>query len=342
MKKKLTKEEKRELRKQRSDHRKMVLDKLRNKNKKEKPEKAYVPPGYKARKAGIAVMFGLVAAPTIFVASSLGNNHSDATEVKKPIVEMKENPATSQAATQFAKDFTEKYFFWKTGDEGRQMREKDMTYFLADGLDPYAGLNMDDLHSNSIFKDAKIKNVEKVSGNKSKITLLATYEVTTEGKAEGDKKPPAPQKKTSQKVIVVPVQYTGSTYAVYELPTFTSLKQKPNLKYDDKTDLERLADADTVQNISNFLNTFFSSYAQDSKDKLSYILEDKEHQYGLQNTLKFVEVEESEVYEGKSKNQYIVDCLVNFEDPDSQSKIQTRYNLTVEKKDSRFIVIKIN
>ena len=344
MKKKLTKEEKKALRKEKAAHKKMVFSKIMNKNKKPKVEK---PASYKARKAGITAAWVLLAAPTIIVAANFGGTSSDATENKAPVVQVKENPATSQAAVQFAKDFTEKYFFWKTGDDGRAMREKDMKVFLAKGLDPYAGLDMDNLKTNSTFKDAKVKKVEAQGKNKAKITLLATYEVNAaqeqQKDAEGeDKKPPAPSKKTSTKAIVVPVEYNGSTPGVYELPTFTSVSQQTNLQYDTTEERESYSDTYEIQKIANFLNTFFKSYSEDSKDQLSYLLEDKEHQEGLQNSLKFLEVESVNVYTGSKKNEYIVDSLVSFEDPDSQTHIQTRYRLTVEKKDSRYIVSKIN
>ncbi|MFI8658025.1 conjugal transfer protein [Priestia megaterium] len=339
MKKKLTKEEKRAQRKERVNHRKMVFSKFANKNKKPKVEK---PKSYKARKTGVALAWVAIAAPTIFVAANFGGTSSDATEAKRPVVQMKENPATSQAAVQFAKDFTEKYFFWKTGDDGRGLREKDLSVYLAEGLDPFAGLDMDNLKSNSMLKDAKIRNIEEQGKNKAKITLLATYEVTTEGKPAGDDKKPEQQKKTATKAIVVPIKYTGTTYGVYELPTFTGTSQKTNLKVDLNNTLEKSSNTFIVQKIQNFLETFFKSYSEDSKDQLSYILDDKKHQEGLQKSLKFTEVENVEVYKGTKKGEYIVDCLVHFQDPDSQSNITTKYRLTVEKQDTRYIVTKIN
>jgi len=192
-----------------------------------------------------------------------------------------------------------------------------------------------------------VLKVEAEGKNKAKITLLVTYEVTPEQQenkdAEGeDKKPPAPSKKTSTKAIVVPVEHNGSTYGVYELPTFTTTKQQTNLKYDTSEERESYPNTFVVQKIHNFLNTFFKSYSEDGKDQLSYLLEDKQHQDGLQNSLKFVEVENVDVLKGDKKNEYIVDCLVSFEDPDSKTHMQTRYRLTVEKKDSRYIVSKIN
>lgn len=337
MKKKLSKEEKRERKKQKVAYYKMILDKFLNHNKKEKVEK---PKSYKARKVGIFAMWGVVLLPTLILLANNGGGQSEAKEVKSPIVQKKENPATSQVAVQFAKDFTQKYFYWSSGDKGKEVREKDLKPFLAKGLDPFAGLDMDNLKSDSSFREATLKNVEETGKDKARISLVAKYEVTPAGD-QGDDKSPV-KKKTSTKVIVVPVEYNGKTYGVYELPTFASLDNMTNVKVKDDNTLEKLSNSQEVHNISNFLNTFFSSYTQDTKDKLSYILTDKKHQNGLQNSMKFVEVTDSETFLGQKKNEYIVDCKVTMEDPDSLTRIQTDYKLTVLKKDNQYIVTKIN
>lgn len=340
MKKKLTKEEKKEIRASKTSYLKMIVSKMREREKKE-VEETGIPRSYKARRAGVISFWFVFVGLVLIAFIRSGGDSSEATTVKKPAAPA-ENIAASEAGVQFAKDFAEKYFFWKQGDEGKEMREKDMKVFLPEGLDQYAGLDMDNLKSDSYLKDARLKEVEKIGKDKAKITLLVKYELTTQaGKSEDGKTPP-PAKKMATKAFVVPVQYNGKTFGIYELPTFTGIQDKTTLKLEEKKELERPNDPFVVQNIANFLNTFFTSYSQDGKDQLSYILEDKQHQNGLGKTMKFVEVSDNTVYESGKKNVYIVNCVVVFQDPDSQSNIQTTYELTVAKKDNQYIVTKIN
>lgn len=341
MKKKISKEERKKQRKEKLEQFKMVFSKVTANEKKEKQADG-VPRSFKIRRAGMVV--GWAVFLSFGISSCTGDNEQapKAVQVKEkaPVV-IKENEAMSQAATQFAKDFADKYFFWTTSDKKEEYRQKDMSLFLAEGLDPYAGLNMDEVKTESHLIEAKVKDMEKVDKNKARITLLVKYEVSP-GKAEDEKSSAKPEKKVITKGFVVPVEYNGSTYGVYELPTFTQLQDKTNVKIKNDITMQRASNSSDVQNITNFLNTFFSSYAQDSKDKLSYIVTDKKHLNGLGNSFKFVEVEESEVYEGKKKDEFIVICKAVFQDPDSQSKFTTQYNLTVVKKDGQFIVSKIN
>lgn len=336
MKKKLSKEQKREERKQKLRQINMIWNKIGQQGKSHKVKNT-APRSYKARKAGVYVFWIGFAAMGLHLATDNGPT-TEAVEQKAPVVQLKENPATSQASVQFAKDFSEKYFFWKQGDEGREMRQKDMSYFLADGLDEFAGLNMDELKTDSTFKEAKVKDVKEISKKKAKITLAVKYEITVPAKDDKAK----PEKKLVEKGFIVPVEYNGRTYGVYELPTFTKLPDKTTVKIEDRGVQKKINDINTVQNISNFLNTFFSSYSQDTPDKLSYILTDKQAKNGLQQSFKFIEVETTEVYEGEKKGQYLVECGVIMQDPDSQSQFSTNYTLTVEKKDDHYIVSKIN
>jgi hypothetical protein len=352
MKRRKTKEEKRAERQEKLNQVNMVWDKFAEKDKKKKEKvKSSTPRSYTMRRTGAVIGWCVIISAGIFSYTNIVKEDATAKEIKAPVVQVKkDNPATSQAAVQFAKDFVSVYFTWSTEDGAKETREEQMSKYLADGIDPDAGLDTDRIKTTSIFKDAKLKSVENIGHNKAKIVFTATYEVTSvpapaqTAQAGGAKPAPAPppEKKEATKTIVVPVQFDGNSYGVYELPTFTTVPEKTTLIADEENKMKKATSTLLIQNISNFLNTFFESYAQDSKDKLSYILEDSKHQNGLQNSMSFVKVEESTVYEGKSKNQYIVDCKVQFADPVSQSQFLTNYRLTVEQRDDHYVVTKIN
>lgn len=348
MKKKKTKEEKRAELRDKLNQVNMVWDKFSDKDSKKK-EKPLTPRSYTMRRTGAVLSWCVILSVGIYAVSNIGNHDTSAKEIKAPVVKVKEdNPATSQAAVQFAKDFVSVYFTWSTEDEAKKSRAEQMIKYLAEGLDEDAGLNLEQIKTVSVFKDSKVKSVESVGKNKAKIVLSATYEITPvpepptqqEGAPTAPSTPPEPKEAT--KTIVIPVQFDGNSYGVYELPTFTTVPEKTTLIAAEQNNLTKATDTLAVRNITNFLNTFFESYAQDGKDKLSYILEDSKYQNGLQKSMNFVKVEESTVYEGKNKNQYIVDCSVEFADPVSESQFLTNYQLTVEKRDDHYVVIKIN
>ena len=336
MKKKLSKEEKQARFKEMWQQINMVKDKIANKNKKVKVRNPK-PGGYTARRIGAVVGWAVVLSSGAYAIS--GKHDTEAKSIKPHVIQIQQNQATSQAAVQFAKDFASIYFSWNVGDDAKKYRESEMSKYLASGLDVDAGLNQDEIKTASVFKDSKIKNVEDIGKNKAKITLTVIYEVTPQQQGANNA-PPAP--KLITKSIIIPVEFDGKSYGVYDLPTFTTTQAQTTIKVNDKNNLTKVPTVIDVQNINNFLNTFFESYSQDSKDKLSYILEDSKYQNGLQKTMNFVKVQESEVYEGKNKNQYIVDCKVEFADPDSGSQFLTDYRLTVEKQDDHYVVTKIN
>jgi hypothetical protein len=351
MKRRKTKEEKRAERQEKLNQVNMVWNKVAEKDKKKK-EKIAKPKGYAVRRTGAVIFWGVFLSLGGYTFTHIGKEDASAQEIKAPVVQLKkDNPATSQAAVQFAKDFTSVYFTWNTEGEAKKNRQEQLSMYLAAGLDEDAGLNMDQIKTNSVFKDAKVKSVENTGQNKAKIVLSVTYEITTipaETSTPAPKpgaKPapsPPPEKKESTKTIVVPVQFDGNSYGVYELPTFTTVPEKTTLIADEESKMKKASNTTDIQNISNFLNTFFESYAQDGKDKLSYILEDSKYQDGLQKSMNFVKVEESTVYEGKNKDQYIVDCKVQFADPVSESQFLTDYRLTVEQRGDHYVVTKIN
>ncbi|WP_188433511.1 conjugal transfer protein [Kroppenstedtia guangzhouensis] len=273
----------------------------------------------------------LVVVVTITSPSTQGN------ESRKEVVQQQVNPATKPEAVHFAQNFVAQYLTWKRGD--KEEREKRLQWYLAEGLDSHGGLNMENLTYDSRYLGSTVKKVEEKGRDKAYITLHVSYELS----GEVDKKEGKKTNKTEQssQYVVVPVAYNG-TYGVYELPKFTFIDEKTTVKAKElKKDL-RQANSEEADNIRNFLDTFFSSYAEDPKDRLGYILEDPDHLNGLNHAMRFVEVRHSEVYEGEEEGQYVVVCGVVFEDPTSTAQFTTSYELVVEQKGKHFVVKSMN
>lgn len=332
----LTKEQKKERRQKKREQRKMIFRKWLQPNQphRKKPPR---PRGYIARRTGVVIFwvaFGfmfLVVVVTITAPSTQGN------EPEKEVVQEQENPATKPEAVHFAQNFVAQYLTWERG--AKEDREKRLQWYLAEGLDSHGGLNMENLTYDSRYLGSTVKKVEEKGRDKAYITLHVSYELS----GEVDKKEGKKTNKTEQssQYVVVPVAYNG-TYGVYELPKFTFIDEKTTVKAKElKKDL-RQAKSKEGENIRNFLDTFFSSFADDPKDKLGYILEDPDHLNGLNHAMRFVEVRHSDVYEGEAMDQYVVVCEVVFEDPSSAAQFTTSYELVVEQKEKHFVVKSIN
>lgn len=302
------------------------------KEKKERIKKAkrssVKPKGFFARKFGVItfwVLFGFMFL-TVVITIFSGNGEANA---NKTVVEVKENYAISPEAIQYARNFTKEYFTWEVSDEGKNNRKEIMTKYLAEGLDPYAGLLFEKMEWNATFKDAEIKKVEEKGDNLSHITFLVKFELT-KGK----------EKKQTSKYFVVPVAYDGKTFGIYELPKFTYIYEDTTLK---KVVSEKLkqAEVNDSKKIKEFLPTFFRSYSEDTKDKLNYILSNEKVTDGLNKTMVFEKINNANIFvkEGEeNKKEFVVFTEVVFIEPETNISFVTNYQLTVVEKDERYVV----
>src|SRR5699024_1669011 len=107
--------------------------------------------------------------------------------------------------------------------------------------------------------------------------------------------------------------------------------------------LSTLSDSFVQNNVRAFLDTFFETYTKDGKDKISYILEDERHQDGLDGTMTFSKVKDSEIYKAdKNNNRFIVKAKVLLTDPSTKFEYVNEYLLVVKRKDQRYVVESLN
>lgn len=313
---------------------KKVLGPPQPQKMKQKPQR---PRGYMARKTGAAAFWVLFSFMFFVVAVTLFSKTNDDPSPQATRVEEVENPSVKPEAVQFAQSFTAHYFNWGSGEEKKKKREEKLAAFLAEGLDPQAGLNMDKVTWNSAHKGSTLKKVEDLGNNKSLVTFYVTAELSREVDEEGE-----PETKSISKYFVVPVAYNGTSYGIYELPKFTHIEEQTTVKADQQTGLQKAASSLETSKVRTFLDTFFTSYTEDSTDKLAYILEDGSRIAGLNKSMIFVKVASADIYEGPKTGEYIVQSEVVMKDPESDMQFHTDYELAVKKDGERFVVSSIN
>ena len=312
-------------------------EKQKKLEKKTNPNVSVKPKGFFARKMGVITFWSLFGFMfLVVVLTLLGGDKSSAEIDLEKFYEDNYNNATSSEAIQFAKNFTKDYFTWKVSDEGKHQRKDKMALYLAQGLNEYAGVDMNSVDLNSTHKSSELKRVEGKGKNIAHITFKVNFELS-KNKDNVNK---------NTKFFVVPVAYDGHSFGVYELPKFTYIQEETTLQKVSNPKLKQ-GKTGVKKEIEEFLSTFFTSYAQDGQDKLNYFLSEDNITNGLGETMLFSKVngldvlipeETNEAY----KEEYIAFVDVTFIDPDTELPFQTNYQLRIIKREDRYMVAGID
>lgn len=308
-------------------------------------EKIRKPKSYLYRKTGAVTFWLLFSFMFLFVFVNVFLPSPSSGAKEESTQEL--NHTTQPESIQFAIDFSREYFTWNKDE--MEKRQERLQNYLAINMDKNAGLAITNMDWSSTFQNATLNKVEEVSKNKahivlrvkSKLTKEVEVEVEVEESKEGEKKKETKtEEKQLDKYFVVPVGYDGENLGVYSAPYFTNVDNEGKSKVSNVNLTRGLKKPDSsaeINNIKNFLGTFFTSYAEDPPDKLSYILNDTTV-VGLNGTMDFVKVKKSEVYQGNKEDQFIVYAEVRFSEPNSELKFDSIHYLLVSKDNNRYIV----
>lgn len=330
---------------------KKSLENEKRKKEIRKHEKKSKPKGYRAKRLG-AITFWmlflfmlLIVFVNVFSASGKSNSTNESEEANT-------NKATSAEGIEFSKSFVSAYFTWNAANVKRSDRIERLAYYLPEKLSEQAIASDKKWNSAIARENIVLKEVEDLKDSKARITFqvkVVFEKPSIQGEKKDDKsaeKPAAePEKVKTVKYISVPVFYDEDEkrFIVYELPSFSYVDEKNiDKSLDPETDgLKSVADGST-QNIKAFLETFFEAYANDSKDKLTYIVEDPQHQNGLNQTMDFVRLKNTEIFEGKRANEKVIRTEVVLAEPETGIEFNSTYLLVVEEKEMRYTVLLVN
>lgn len=335
----------------------------KEKKKKKEKEKRNKPQGYTARRLGQITFWILFTFMFLFVfVNLLGVGKKQ--EKTEPTNNVMSKIATYEGV-EFAKDFLHKYFN-VSNEKSKDLREETLSKYLAKNV---SGTNISiskdetmKLNKNNIL----LKDIEYTNDKNARMTFFA--KVSIERKLTKDERKNVKEHdgylekedidkeeldyRISGKKLIrdldlytsVPIQLTDDGLLIYELPSLTYLSDEDDGKESENKfqDLSRIRESASELELDGFLNTFFETFSQDSKDKLSYILEDEGYEIGLGESYEFVEVSDAVFYEGKTAKEYIVDVDVVFREPNTGMEIMSNYMLVIKQSGSRYIVQSIN
>lgn len=321
-------------------------DKARKKQKSNE-----MPPQYKYRKAGIIAFwsaFGFMLLMCLLMLFAIigGGGKNNQQKVKAE----PQNHATMQPAVEFSKEFAEKYLSYKSKEDREKRTARLSPYFIKEMEDGSGVEFPNDKEIESSVENVDLKGIEESGKDRSYITLkvdLKQTEYKTEKKEkevkDGKKKKKVkedvkvPKEHKVSKYLTIPVIYKNGSYAVYEYPQFTKVEENKAVSYKNNND-NLVPTTGKKNEVKEFLNTFFDVYANESKDKIAYMLSDGVNVNTMEGNLQFVEIEDVEIFNEKDDSNKLTTVVdVKFKD-DVGTIYTSRYHIELAKKDGKYVV----
>lgn len=303
--------------------------------------------GYRARRFGVfSFWFLFIIMLCVFLVNTVSTNG----ETNTSEVEFQMNKATSEEAVEFSKDFLQKYFTWidvgAYDSDAKEKRKALMSRYLPNELVNIVADTTSPIWNSELKKEnILLKNIEDVGDNQARITFKINPIFTkTAGAIEEEKKAVEESEivKLIRKVkfLAIKLYYdeVNESFIVYELPSFTYVEEADNpSNFLSETDGLKKDDSETKE-IKSFLETFFDSYINDSKEKLAYLFENPENITGLNQTMEFVKFNNLAVFEGQNESEKVVSTDVTLKEPDTSVPFVATYTLVVKRTEQGYVV----
>ncbi|KAF1291020.1 conjugal transfer protein [Candidatus Enterococcus leclercqii] len=232
-------------------------------------------------------------------------------------VVVREEVVNTSGVENFTIDFAKEYFSWKNNKEAIEKRVSTLSQYLTEeGL----GLSQDmvraDIPTSSEVESVKILSVEKQS-TKFVISFLVNQKITKEEKSQP----------TSSAYRVTIYKDEKGNYIVTNLPTMIGKPEKA--KYEAKQlESDSKIDAETTEEITEFLETFFKLYPTAPEKELEYYVENNAMP-PINTNLKFSELA-GIVYQQKG-DSIQVSVVAKYLDVISKSTDSFQYCFTLQK-----------
>lgn len=233
----------------------------------------------------------------------------------------------TQKVENFVENFAKIYYAWELDDNSIDNRMVNLKAYLTEELQ---ALNVDtirkDIPVSSSVKGFQIWTVEPDANNTFHVTYSVDQLIT-----EGENKKPV---QSAYEVTV----YSGEdgNMVLIKNPTITSIPKKSD--YQPKAiESDGTVDSITTSEINEFLTTFFKLYPTSTISELSYyvnegVLKAIGKDYIFQELV-------NPIYNRK-ENQVTVSLAVKYLDQQTKATQVSQFNLTLEKNDSNWKIVK--
>ena len=239
---------------------------------------------------------------------------------------VKEKLLNTDAIENFVKDFAETYYTWNNDKDSIDQRATAVGSYLTDDL---AILDKDtirsDIPTSSVVTGVQIWNVEQKTDGEYTVTYSVTQQVTEENHTSTAK---------SFYTVVVHQDDAGDLVIVRN-PTIRAAVGKSSYA-PQTTSSDGSVDAAETDEITDFLETFFSLYPSAGEKELAYYVKDSALEPVNNDSYIFSElVNPVFVKEGE---QVQVTVTVEYLDQATKATQLSQFNLTLQKDDNWMIV----
>jgi len=232
-------------------------------------------------------------------------------------VVIKEKVVNTSGVESFTEDFAKEYFSWKNNKEAIEKRMSNLEQYLTEnGLALSQDMVRADIPTSSEVQSVKILDVEKLS-EEFVVSFLVEQKIM-----EGKKAQPI-----SSAYLVKIFEDEDGNRIVTGLPTMIAKPDKA--KYEDKqVEGDSEIDAKTMEEVTEFLETFFKLYPSASEKELEYYVEN-DAMGPINANLKFVEIGDPIYFE--TKDLVRVKVIVKYLDDVEKMTNNFQYNLLLSK-----------
>lgn len=230
----------------------------------------------------------------------------------------------------YVEDFAQVFYSWTPTKEALEQRTEELKNYLPDDLQQ---LNQEmirsDIPTKSTVEDIKIWSIESLTKQDYKVlfSIKQRLEETTENQTDV---------KTVKAAYSLTVRTNGeSSIAIVSNPAMAALPKKLEIKTEPLQD-DLAVTAKDKEEITQFLNTFFTAYPKANKTELQYYCDvpnieeiNKEYIFSGIKSINYFTAE----------NAISVHVVVDYLNTETKATMTTAYDLRLEKRDSKWIII---
>lgn len=245
-----------------------------------------------------------------------------------PVAVERKQPEVSQAARSFALQFAHEYFKWTVGQADR--REERLKPFLAQGMDPQAGLDFSNLSRHAVPEHITVWKEEL--GRKKGEYVITVSALVNFYDAKDTKK-----YFTKRMLLEVPIkQKNERDMAVIENPRLVPLPAETSIQKEREALVGEPLDSSEEEALRSAAETFFKTYASGKQEELSYLMTGEQKVETFQGKMRFVAVEQMEAV--KKGDRVVSDLVVRLADPSTGMEVSVPYEVDWVKEDGRWFV----
>lgn len=230
----------------------------------------------------------------------------------------------------YVEEFAQVFYSWTPTKEALEQRTEELKQYLPDNLQQ---LNQEmirsDIPTKATVEDIKIWSIESLTKQEYKVlfSIKQRLEESKEGQIEV---------KTIKAAYSLTVRINGeSSISILSNPAMAALPKKLEIKTEPLQD-DLSITAKDKEEITQFLSTFFTAYPKANKTELQYYCD----------VPSIEEINKEYIFSGiKSINYFTgenvisVHVVVDYLNTETKAAMTTAYDLILEKRDSKWIIV---